>query len=87
MVGVVGHPYQLSQVESLAQLLLQFTSGKTATLYAHYSTAPMYPLPFFQVFGEKVHCSTMLYPSDLCMFTLACKCLDPSLPPLDFRVR
>ena len=53
-MGVVGHPYQLSRVESLAQVLLQFTSGKTATLYGHYSTAPMHPLPFFQVFGEKV---------------------------------
>ena len=53
-MGVVGHPFQLSRVESLAQVLLQFTSGKTATVYGHYSTAPMHPLPFFQVFGEKV---------------------------------
>ena len=55
-MGVVGHPYQFSRVESLAQVLLRFTSGKTAALYCHYSTAPMHPLPFFQVFGEKVYC-------------------------------
>ena len=54
VVGVVGYPFQVSKVESLAQVLLRFTSGKTASLYCHDSTAPMHPLPFFQVFGEKV---------------------------------
>lgn len=75
-MGVVEHPYQFSQLESLAQLLLRFTSGKTATLYAHYSTAPMHPLPFFQVFGEKVHCSVLQTSAHV---TLVCMCLDPSL--------
>ena len=54
MVGVVGYPFQVSKVESLAQVFLQFNSGKTASLYCHDSIAPMHPLPFFQVFGEKV---------------------------------
>ena len=82
---MVGHPYQLSRVESLAQVLLQFTSGKTATLYGHYSTAPMHPLPFFQVFGEKVSMVLWLQ-YHFVPFGFHQPVIAPP-PPLDCRVR
>ena len=31
-----------------------FSSGKTAVLHCHYNDIPMHPLPFFQIFGNKV---------------------------------
>ena len=53
-LGVVGHPLRFSPVESLAEVLLRFRDGRSASLFAHISTAPMSPLPFFQLFGDKV---------------------------------
>ena len=54
MVGVVEYPLKLCEGESLGKALLRFSSGPTASLYCHYNDIPMHPLPFFQIFGEKV---------------------------------
>ena len=53
-VGVVGHPLASSRCETLAQVILRFSSGHTAGLYSHFSRIPMKKLPFFQIFGDKV---------------------------------
>ena len=56
VVGIVGYPFQLTQrSESLAHAMLRFGSGKTAVLHCHYNDIPMYPIPFFQIFGDKVY--------------------------------
>ena len=54
VVGVVDYPLKESRCETLAHSILRFSSGITATLYCHFMQIPMYPLPFFQVFGDKV---------------------------------
>ncbi len=59
MVGAIGYPYRLSKVESLAHVLLRFKNGKMATLYCHHTTIPMHPVPFFQIFGDKVSPKTI----------------------------
>ena len=54
-VGTLGYPFQLRpKSESLAHAMLRFGSGKTAVLHCHYTDIPMYPIPFFQIFGDKV---------------------------------
>lgn len=60
-MGAVGYPYKLSQVESLAHVLLRFKNGKMATLYCHHTNIPMHPLPFFQIFGSKVYSHSIGY--------------------------
>ena len=53
---MLGYPFQSvrQRSESLAHAMLRFGSGKTAVLHCHYTDIPMYPLPFFQIFGDKV---------------------------------
>ena len=62
VVGTLGYPYKLvrQKSESLAHAMLRFGSGKTAVLHCHYTDIPMYPLPFFQIFGDKVYNSEVL---------------------------
>lgn len=66
---MVDYPVCESGGESLASVLLRFTSGFTATLYAHRNGIPMYPLPFFQIFGDKVGLFTPLYYALDCSFS------------------
>ena len=55
VVSILGYPFQSSQrCETLVNAMLRFSSGKTAVLHCHYNDIPMHPLPFFQIFGNKV---------------------------------
>ena len=63
VIGTTGYPFKRSRVESLADAMLRFKSGKTATLFCHFVDIPIQPLPFFQVFGDKVPYLSLCRPS------------------------
>lgn len=60
-MGVVDYPLKASRCETLTHSLFRFRSGLTASLYCHFNTIPMTPLPFFQIFGDKA--SVCIVPS------------------------
>ena len=59
-IGTIGYPFKVDgvnpsqAVETQASALLRFQNDKTADIFCHYNDIHMHPLPFFQIFGEKV---------------------------------
>ena len=51
---MIDYPLKASKCETLAQSILRFSSGATASLYCHFNRTPMTNMPFFQIFGDKV---------------------------------